>query len=74
MAWHYNKKVLRTFVHHTTQYSYANIEGLGWKRIRPNAPDGVTNLSIAFAAALANSRKVHVNVDSGGMITAMYLI
>ena len=74
MAWHYNKKVLGTFVHNTTQYSYANIESLGWRRIRPGAPDGVTNLSVALAAAVANSRKVHVSVDSGGMITTMYLI
>lgn len=71
--WHNNKKVIQTFVHHTTQWGWANIEGIGWKRIKDDAADGVTNLFIMMCAAKANDRMVNVNID-GGLITTAYLL
>jgi hypothetical protein len=74
MAWQYNKTVTATFVHHGGT-SWANLDGgTGWKRIKDGATDGVTNLTILFNAAHANGRKVHVDIDTGGLITTAYMI
>jgi len=70
--WHYSKKVNSTFAHHTTQWVWANIEGLGWRRIKDESPDGATNLFAAFCEALANNRPVHVYADDNFIYT-MYL-
>jgi hypothetical protein len=74
MAWQYNKKVNAVFTHHTSRWSWAHIGGIGWRRIRGGSRDGVTNMSIALAAAVANNRKVHVDIDSKKLITTMYLL
>ncbi len=71
--WHTNKSVQYAFVHHTSQYAYAFIETLGWRRIKPGAADGVTNMLDAFCNAVANSRKVHVYADDSFVYT-MYLL
>jgi hypothetical protein len=34
----------------------------GWKRIKPNKPDGVTNVFMILSAALANGRRVDVYI------------
>ena len=62
--WHNNKLVLQTFASHHGQNAWANIEGLGWKKIKPNAADGVTNLFILMNAAKANGRRVNVHLDA----------
>ncbi len=74
MAWQYNKKVLATFTYHGAQWAWANIETLGWRRIKDGAPDGVTNLQVLLDAACANARLVHVEVDASDLITTAYLI
>lgn len=71
--WHYNKLVKMTFAHHTTQWAWAYIEGLGWRRIKDGAPDGVTNLFDACCEAVANEYKVHVYADSSFIYT-LYLV
>lgn len=72
--WHYNKKVLATFAHHTTCWVWANIEGVGWRRIKDGASDGCTNLFVMLSAARANDRLVHVYVDGSNLITTAYLL
>jgi hypothetical protein len=72
--WHYNKKVLATFVHHTTQWAWADIDGLGWRRIKDGAPDGCANLCTMMNAARANDRLVHVDVDASNLIVTAYLV
>lgn len=72
-AWHYNKTVRATYAHHTTQAVWANIDTLGWRRIRTGAADGVTNLFAVCCEAAANNRKVHVNADSTFIYTG-YLV
>jgi hypothetical protein len=72
--WHYNRKVTSTFVHYTSQWSWAYIDGLGWCRIKEGAADGVTNLTVLFNAACANQRLVHVYVDGSGLINTAYMI
>jgi subtilisin family serine protease len=71
-AWHYNKKVRATYAHHTTQAVWANIDTLGWRRIRTGAADGVTNIFEVCCEAVANNRNVHVNAD-GTFIYTVYL-
>lgn len=72
--WYYNKKVLATFVNYTTQYAYAYIDGIGWRRIKTGAADGCTNLFLLFCAAKANDRLVHVYIDASNLITTAYLL
>jgi immune inhibitor A len=71
-GWHYNKKVTMTYAHHTTQWAWAYIDGLGWRRIKDGAADGVTNAFDAFCEAAANQRLVHVYAD-GTFVYTMYL-
>ncbi len=72
--WHYNRDVDQTYVWHTSQAAWANISGMGWRRIKDGAADGVTNLFSLLNAAKANGRKVHIYVDSNDRINGAYLI
>lgn len=71
-AWHHNKKVLQTFGGAGTQNVWANIETVGWRKVKPGAPDGVTNMFIGLCEAVGNSRLVSVQVDNQ-FIYIMYL-
>lgn len=71
--WYANRKVLATFAHNTTQWAFANIEGLGWRRIKTGNPDGVTSMFANFCEALANQHKVNVYADNSFVYT-MYLL
>lgn len=73
VGWIYNKQVLATFVHHTSQYAYVNIETLGWRRIKDGSADGVTNIFTACCNASANGRQIHAYVD-GTYLYTMYLL
>ncbi|HEY8607967.1 MAG TPA: Dot/Icm T4SS effector Zinc-dependent metalloprotease LegP [Noviherbaspirillum sp.] len=70
--WHYNKRVWNTFASNDAQNAWANIEGLGWRRLRPNAPDGLTSMFSAMCDATANAARVHVFAD-GSDLSIMYL-
>jgi len=72
--WHNNKLVLATYIHHTTQWSWANLDGLGWRRIKDGAADGVTNLTILLNSARASGRRVNVFIDTNNLITTAYLL
>ena len=74
MAWQYNKKVVATFTYSGAQWAWANIDTVGWRRIKDGAPDGVTNLHVLLNAACANGRLVHVDIDASDLITTAYLI
>jgi immune inhibitor A len=73
LAWHYNKKVLQTFASNAAQNAWANIDSLGWRKIKPSAPDGVTNLFSMFCEAVANGQMVTVYAD-GSEVSIAYLI
>lgn len=72
--WNYNKKVLSTFGHHTSSWAWANIEGIGWRRIKEGATDGCTNLFVLFNVARANDRNVHVYIDGDDLIQTAYML
>ncbi|GAB4365156.1 MAG: hypothetical protein Kow00121_01490 [Elainellaceae cyanobacterium] len=73
VGWLYNQRILATYVHYTTQYAWAYIDTLGWRRIKDGASDGVTNILTGLSAAVANNRLVHVYAD-GDFIYTMYLL
>ena len=56
-GWVYNRKVLSTYTWHGAQWAWANIEGVGWRRIQSGSADGVTNMFIGLCDALANGRE-----------------
>jgi hypothetical protein len=72
--WHNGVTVDSVFVHNTTQWAWANISGLGWKRIKDGFPDGCTNLFVLLCTAKANGRKVNVDIDSSNLIITAYLL
>ncbi len=71
-TWHTNKSVLRTFVTHDSQNAWAQIQNVGWRKIKTGAADGVTNCFAMFCEAKANGRTVNVLAD-GSAITRAYL-
>ncbi|MGH3613669.1 MAG: M6 family metalloprotease domain-containing protein [Pseudonocardia sp.] len=71
--WLYNQRVLATYAHHTEQFAWVNLDGLGWRRLRQGAPDGVGNLFDMCNLAVAHGRTVHVNVDSEYLYIAYLL-
>lgn len=72
-GWLYNKKVLSTYAHYTSQFAWVNIESVGWRQIKDGTPDGVTNILDACCEALINERQIHAYVD-GSFVYTMYLI
>ena len=72
-GWHYNKKVLMTYAHHTSHAAWANVESVGWRRIKEGAPDGVTNIFDVCCQAAAKGRNVHVYADKD-FIHTIYLV
>ena len=71
--WFYNRAVTTTNAHHTSQWAWANIAGLGWRRVNGGAADGVTNMFVSLCDAVANGRLVHVEAD-GQLLYTMYLV
>jgi hypothetical protein len=57
--WHNNLTVISTHCKNPTQQAWVIIQGFsGWLRIKPQSPDGVTNVFLLLTTALANNRKV----------------
>ena len=60
--WHNGVNVAQTYTTYHAQNSWANIQGLGWRKIRTGATDGVTNVFVLLSAAKANGRSVNVYI------------
>jgi len=71
--WHHNKQVNMTFASNDSQNAWAQIDTLGWRRVKPGSPDGTTNLYALLVSATANDRLVSVDVDTNDQITTAYL-
>jgi hypothetical protein len=67
----YNLTLTRAYANTYSKNAWAAFDGLGWRRIHPNAPDGVTNVFGVLAASRANERKVHAQLD-GQYVYAAY--
>ncbi len=73
--WHNNRLVNRTYSTSGTQVAFAIINGVagGWKRIRPGASDGVSNILTLLSQAKANNRRVNVFIN-GNQIQRVVLL
>ena len=60
--WSNNKTVIRTYTSYHSQNAWANIDGIGWRKIKTGASDGVTNTFMILSGAKANIRKVNVYI------------
>jgi C1A family cysteine protease len=65
-------KVTQVYASRDAQNAWAYLPGLGWRRIQPGAPDGVTNVHAALTEAAAKDLTVTVLVD-GVYIYQVYL-
>jgi hypothetical protein len=74
MAWINNVNVVQTYASNDSQNAWVNLPGVGWKKIKTGATDGVTNMFIMFNAARANARTVSVFVeDATQLVTIAYM-
>ncbi len=65
--WYYNMTVLLTYSSHHSQNAWANVTGLGWRKVQVGSADGVTNMFISLCEAHANNKKVHLYMDSSAI-------
>lgn len=70
--WYHNLNVIQTFASVDSQNAWANIQTLGWRKVKAGSSDGVTNLFSLFCESLANGKKVHVYADAN-VISIAYL-
>ncbi len=70
--WETNKAVQRVYSTKDGQNAWAQIAGVGWRKIKTGAADGVTNTFVLLTAAKANSRTVNVYIVSN-LIERAYL-
>jgi hypothetical protein len=60
---HHNLTVNQTYATTNTRNAWGHVGTLGWRRVHPDAPDGVTNVFAGLVWARAHDRKVHVLAD-----------
>ncbi|MBG6240039.1 M6 family metalloprotease-like protein [Mycetocola sp. CAN_C7] len=68
--WYSNVGVASVFATHHGQNAWANLAGLGWRKVQTGAPDGVTNMLGVLALARARNLTVTVNADAGAVFQA----
>jgi immune inhibitor A len=62
--WKNNVTVSRVYTSYHSKNCWAYLQGVGWRKIDPLSPDGVTNFFIPLCEARANTKTVNVLVDS----------
>lgn len=67
---HYNLTVQQVYATPHSENAWAHLSGLGWRKIDPNAPHGVTNTLELLAVSHAHNRKVHVQLDGNQIFSA----
>ncbi len=72
--WLNNKKVTSAFASNDSQWAWANIDGIGWRRVKDRSIDGVANIFMIRCTAKAKGRPVNVELDTDNMITTAYLL
>lgn len=63
-VWHYNRSISMTFASCATQWAWAHVTGIGWRRIKEKSTDGVSNILHLCCQAVADGLKVHVYADN----------
>lgn len=68
---HYNLTVNMVYATPHSKNAWALFAGVpGWRRVKETSPDGVTNTFAVLAAARANGRPVHADLDGSFIYTA----
>lgn len=62
-TWHSNKAVAQVYASHHSRNAWVSLAGLGWRRVHPDAPDGVTNVFAQLVWSRAHGRNVTVLAD-----------
>jgi immune inhibitor A len=62
-AWHYDKRITMAFAHSGSQWAWAHVSGLGWRRIKDCASNGDARVISLCYQAVAGERKVGVYAD-----------
>ena len=62
-VWHYNLSVTLAYATHHSRNAWAYLAGIGWRKIKADKNDGVTNTFLVCCEARANNRKVHALID-----------
>ncbi len=68
-----NKKVTSTFTSPHSKNCWGYIQSIGWRKVKTDKADGVTNMFQTLTAAKANGRTVSGTIDAGNKITMLYL-
>lgn len=68
---HHNLTVTQVYATPHSMNAWAAFAGVGWRKIQPTTPDGVTNTLAVLAASRVNGRKVHASLD-GSLIYNVY--
>ena len=61
--WNYRKKVISVYASHASEWAWAEIETLGWRRINAGTRSMSTNVFYGLCEAEAKGRQVNVNAD-----------
>jgi C1A family cysteine protease len=72
-AWYSNIAVNQVFATRDSQNAWGHFQNLGWRRIQPGSPDGVTNMLALLTEAVANGKKVTIYAD-GNFVYQAYLL
>lgn len=72
-TWYSNISVSQVYATPHSKNAWAYLQGIGWRKIHPNANDGITNTLAIFAIAVAHGKKVTVYAD-GEFIYQAYLL
>jgi hypothetical protein len=72
-GWFSNIKVTQVYASRDSQNAWAYFEGIGWRKIQTGAPDGVTNMLILFAQAVAKNKLVTIYADGSNVFQAYLL-
>lgn len=71
--WHTGKTVLQTYTTYHSANAWAQIEGLGWRKVEPGSAGGVASVFLTLCNAQASSVSVDVYADDK-MIYRVYLL
>lgn len=62
--WNNGKTVSQVYTTHHSQNVWANISGMGWRKVKTGSSDGTTNTFALLCAAKANGRTVNLYIVS----------
>lgn len=68
-----NKKVLRTYASPHSKNAWANLQGIGWRKVGQLTADGASNMFIMLTVAKGNDKTVSGTIDVSNQISLLYL-